>query len=162
MYGQDVGVQVQVGTPVVAVGAGTIVRADVDYRAPSLDELNALLDEANRQHITSPETLDELGGRQVWIDHGGGLITTYEHLDAIAEGIAVNQPVQAGQIIGRVGVSGTPDGAAGITRLVHLHFEFQVNGQAPYYLGQWLSIAETRRVYERIFGVPVLPLRPVE
>lgn len=162
MYGPDSGVQLRVGTPVYAAGAGQVVRADVDYRSPSIEELNALLDEANRQHITSPETLDVLGGRQVWIDHGGGLMTTYEHLNAIADGLAVGQAVQAGQLIGEVGVSGTPDGAAGITNLVHLHFEFQVNGQPPYYVGQWLSIAETRRAYERILGVGVLPLRSIE
>ncbi|MCB0203491.1 MAG: peptidoglycan DD-metalloendopeptidase family protein [Anaerolineae bacterium] len=157
IYGRDVGVDLVVGTPVVAAADGVIMRADVDYRELSPQALNALLDNANLRHDTPRDALDKLSGRQIWIDHGDGLVTTYAHLDSIVEGIGVGQPVHAGQVIGAVGVSGTPDGAAGITQFAHLHFEIRLGDQQQYYLGQWLSIEETRRAFEQIFRVPVRP-----
>lgn len=66
------------------------------------------------------------GGRVV-LDHGGGLVTTYNHLSAYAAvpGLVVRQ----GQVIGFVGTTGMSTGC-------HLHFEVQVNGAfvdpAPY------------------------------
>ncbi|MEI2692380.1 MAG: M23 family metallopeptidase [Anaerolineae bacterium] len=103
------------------------------------------------------DALNKLGGRQVWIDHGDGVVTMYAHLSSIADGIVAGQSVTAGQLIGTVGVSGTPDGAAGITQFAHLHFEIRLGDQQQYYLGQWLSIEETRRAFEQIFDVPVRP-----
>lgn len=157
IYGRDVGVDLTIGTPVVAAADGVIMRADVDYQELSPQALTALLDDAHARHDTPRDSLDKLGGRQVWIDHGDGLVTTYAHLYSIAEGIAVGQPVKAGQVIGAVGVSGTPDGAAGITQFAHLHFEIRLGDQQQYYLGQWLTIEETRRAFEQIFRVPVRP-----
>lgn len=157
IYGRDVGVDLAVGTPVVAAADGVIIRADLDYQELSPQALNALLDDAHARHDTPRDSLDKLGGRQVWIDHGDGLATTYLHLDSIAEGIQVGQPVRAGQVIATVGVSGTPDGAAGITQFAHLHFEIRTGDEHEYYLGQWLSIEETRRAFEQIFRVPVRP-----
>lgn len=157
IYGRDVGVDLAVGTPVVAAGDGVILRADVGYQELSPQTLNAMLADAHARHDTPRDALDKLGGRQIWIDHGDGVTTVYAHLSSIAEGIAVGQPVQAGQMIGAVGVSGTPDGAAGITQFAHLHFEIRLGDQQQYYLGQWLSIEETRRAFEQIFQVPVRP-----
>lgn len=157
IYSRDVGVDLVVGTPVVAVGNGVIMRADVDYQELSPQALNAMLDDAHARHDTPRDALDKLGGRQVWIDHGDGVVTVYAHLSSIGDGIAVGQPVKAGQVIGAVGVSGTPDGAAGITQFAHLHFEIRLGDAQQYYLGQWLSIEETRRAFEQIFQVPVRP-----
>ncbi|MFB0535219.1 MAG: M23 family metallopeptidase, partial [Anaerolineae bacterium] len=156
-YNKDVGVEVEVGTPVYAAGDGIILRADVDYQEMSLAEVNALLADADVLHVTPPETLEKLGGRQIWIDHGQGVITKYSHLSGIAEGITVRQRVHAGQPIGYIGVSGTPDGIAGNTQFTHLHFEIRTGNDHQYYLGQWLTIEETRRAFERIFNVPVRP-----
>ena len=156
-YGEDIGVEVEVGTPVYAAGDGTIVRADVDYQEMTLAEVNALLADANARHLTPPETLDKLGGRQVWIDHGKGVLTKYSHLSDIAAGITVTQSVHAGQLIGYVGLSGTPDGIIGNTQFPHLHFEIRTGNEHQYYLGQWLTIEEARRAFERIFDVPVRP-----
>jgi len=157
LYGKDIGVEVKIGTPVYAAGDGIIVRADVAYQEMSLAEVNALLADANARHITPPETLDKLGGRQVWIDHGNGVLTKYLHLSDIAESITVTQQVHAGQLIGYVGLSGTPDGISGNTQFPHLHFEIRTGNEHQYYLGQWLTIEETRRAFERIFNVPVRP-----
>jgi murein DD-endopeptidase MepM/ murein hydrolase activator NlpD len=54
------------------------------------------------------------GGYQVWIAHGDGLYTTYNHMSAISVGNG--QTVNAEQQVGRVGSSGNSTGS-------HLHFE---------------------------------------
>ena len=54
------------------------------------------------------------GGYQIWIAHGSGLYTTYNHLSAVSVGSG--QGVADGQQIGRVGQSGNATGP-------HLHFE---------------------------------------
>ncbi len=54
------------------------------------------------------------GGYQVWIAHGSGLYTTYNHMSAIS--VASGQHVARGQQVGRVGQSGNATGP-------HCHFE---------------------------------------
>jgi murein DD-endopeptidase MepM/ murein hydrolase activator NlpD len=54
------------------------------------------------------------GGYQVWVAHGSGLYTTYNHMSAITVGRG--QHVARGQQVGRVGMTGNATGP-------HLHFE---------------------------------------
>ena len=54
------------------------------------------------------------GGWQVWVSHGSGLYTTYNHMSAITVGNG--QGVGRGQQVGRIGQSGHATGP-------HLHFE---------------------------------------
>jgi murein DD-endopeptidase MepM/ murein hydrolase activator NlpD len=54
------------------------------------------------------------GGWQVWISHGGGLYTTYNHMSSLSVG--TGQGVGRGQQVGRIGQSGNATGP-------HLHFE---------------------------------------
>jgi murein DD-endopeptidase MepM/ murein hydrolase activator NlpD len=54
------------------------------------------------------------GGYQVWIAHGSGLYTTYNHMMSVAVGRG--QHVSRGQGVGRVGMTGNATGP-------HLHFE---------------------------------------
>ncbi len=54
------------------------------------------------------------GGYQVWIAHGSGLYTTYNHMSAITVGSGAH--VGRGQQVGRVGQTGWATGP-------HLHFE---------------------------------------
>ncbi len=54
------------------------------------------------------------GGYQVWIAHGSGLYTTYNHMSGISVGRG--QSVDRGQRVGRIGQSGRASGP-------HLHFE---------------------------------------
>jgi murein DD-endopeptidase MepM/ murein hydrolase activator NlpD len=54
------------------------------------------------------------GGYQVWIAHGSGLYTTYNHMSGVSVG--AGQRVGAGQQVGRIGQSGLATGP-------HLHFE---------------------------------------
>lgn len=54
------------------------------------------------------------GGYQVWVAHGSGLYSTYNHMSGVSVG--VGQRVSEGQQVGRVGSSGNSTGS-------HLHFE---------------------------------------
>ncbi|MDR2851053.1 MAG: M23 family metallopeptidase [Desulfovibrio sp.] len=81
----------RIGTPVVAPAQGTVVLV----------------------------ALDGAYGNSLEIDHGGGIITKYAHLQrwAVKEG----QWVKRGEIIGYVGTSGRSTGP-------HLHYEVRLNG----------------------------------
>ncbi len=57
---------------------------------------------------------DNGGGYQVWIAHGSGLFTTYNHMSAIVTHVGAH--VGRGQQVGRVGMTGNATGP-------HLHFE---------------------------------------
>jgi hypothetical protein len=59
------------------------------------------------------------GGNRVEVDHGNGLITTYNHLEGI--GVRKGESVQAGDVIAKVGTTGASTGC-------HLHFETVLNG----------------------------------
>ena len=69
-------------------------------------------------------------GNCVMIDHGGGVVTLYGHMQSIAVGYG--QTVSAGQAIGYVGSTGVSTGP-------HCHFEIRINGAqtdpAPYFSG---------------------------
>lgn len=54
------------------------------------------------------------GGYQVWISHGSGLFTTYNHMAGV--NVSAGQSVGRGQQVGRIGQSGNATGP-------HLHFE---------------------------------------
>lgn len=54
------------------------------------------------------------GGYQVWISHGSGLFTTYNHMSAVS--VSAGRSVGRGQQVGRIGQSGNATGP-------HLHFE---------------------------------------
>ncbi|NJD29803.1 MAG: M23 family metallopeptidase [Chloroflexi bacterium] len=54
------------------------------------------------------------GGYQVWINHGSGIYTSYNHLSAVT--VSSGQSVSKGQRVGRVGMSGWATGP-------HLHLE---------------------------------------
>jgi murein DD-endopeptidase MepM/ murein hydrolase activator NlpD len=61
------------------------------------------------------------GGKQIRLRHGGGLETYYLHLSAFAKGIRPGARVSQGQVIGRVGATGTATGP-------HLDFRLRRNG----------------------------------
>ncbi|MCU1516851.1 MAG: peptidase domain protein [Pseudarthrobacter sp.] len=59
------------------------------------------------------------GGNRVEIDHGNGIITTYNHLESTA--VEQGESVKVGEVIAHVGTTGSSTGC-------HLHFETLVKG----------------------------------
>lgn len=129
------------GMPVVAAKGGRIARIDSDYVEWSVDEQLKAEDEAFHLGYTPDRTLDRLRGRQVWIDHGHGVVTRYAHLQSV-ELYTVGSIVAQGTLIGRVGNSGTKAGP-------HLHIEIRVGDS---YLGEGLGEAELLVALRRAFS----------
>ncbi|WP_420402386.1 M23 family metallopeptidase [Nisaea sp.] len=76
---------------------------------------------------TAPGRINFIGwrsgyGRVVEISHGSDTLTRYAHLSAASEDLTQGQRVAAGDIIGRVGATGTATGP-------NLHYEVLVDGR---------------------------------
>lgn len=133
---------VRTGTPVQATAAGYISRIDYAYQEWSEPARAAALDNSRRLGYTPELILDLIRGRQVWIDHGGGVITRYAHLAAVAP-LQRGDVVEPGQLIGYVGQSGYPEGGS------HLHFEVRLGDS---YLGAGMTdLTALRAVVARAF-----------
>ncbi len=137
------------GTEVVAAKAGKVIRADWDYEDLTAAELDEMNQRIAAQGGCDEETLDRFRGRQVWIDHEGGVVTRYAHLSGVAEGVKVGTTVRQGQVIGYVGNSGTPESLTNPAAEMHLHFEIRVGDD---YLGRGLPADEVRALYEEAFA----------
>ncbi len=144
-------VDVPADTPVLAAKAGKVVRVDRDFIEMSLDELNDMLARSQAQGYTDAKALDRFRGRQVWIDHGGGIVTRYCHLGGIPEDVRVGDTVQAGHTVGYVGDSGTPEAVTNPGIEIHLHFEIRTGDS---YLGDGLPPDQVRYLYEQVFASP--------
>lgn len=129
------------GMPVTASKAGTIIRIDSAYAEWSVDEQIAGEDAGFKLGYTPEAILDKLRGRQIWIDHGHGVVTRYAHLQSV-ELFSVGSVVEQGTVIGRVGNSGTKAGP-------HLHIEIRV-GEG--YLGDGLTGEPLLRVLRHAFS----------
>ncbi len=143
-YAVDNCAPIERGTAVIAVADGTIIRADLSYVNLTPAELVAYQAEPN-----TDAALDKFRGRQVWLDHGGGIVSRYAHLEAIAAGIAPGRSVLQGEVIASVGESGTPESVTNPGNQYHLHFELHVDAS---YLGAGLPPASVRPLYEELFG----------
>jgi murein DD-endopeptidase MepM/ murein hydrolase activator NlpD len=143
-YGVDNCTPVTAGTPVLAAKAGRVIRADLAYVGLTPTEVQRLA-----ANPTGEEALDKYRGRQVWIDHGGGIVTRYCHLQDIAPGITVGMQVTQGQLIAFVGETGTPESVTNPGQEYHLHFEVRVGAS---FLGKDLPPAEVRSLYRTLFS----------
>ena len=130
------------GTPVVAAASGTIARADVSFLDWNREQQEIALYEALTLGYTPAATLDRIRGRQVWIDHGKGVITRYAHLSAVESSLTVGQKIEAGSLIGEVGSSGYPQGGP------HLHFEVRIGDD---FYGDGLAGDSLVRAVARLF-----------
>ncbi|MDQ2950941.1 MAG: M23 family metallopeptidase [Chloroflexota bacterium] len=130
------------GTPVNAVAAGTIVRVDREYSEWSAEQRDAALAAAVALGYTPSSTLDLIRGRQVWIDHGAGIVSRYAHLSAVAP-LTVGTAVRQGEGIGSVGSSGLPEGGP------HLHLEIRMGSS---YLGDGLEGEVLQGAINAAFG----------
>lgn len=145
-----VGVPTGYSGPAVAAKDGTVIRADLDYQEMTPTEHQAALETATQSSTTPPEILDRLRGRQVWIDHGAGIVTRYCHLSGIASGVSEGTRVEAGDIVGFVGNSGTEGGVQGTQSGAHLHFELRIDDN---YFGEGMTPEQIRRRARELFGV---------
>ncbi len=139
----------QPGTKVLAAADGVVLRADVDYVPPTAVQLATWWEDSQENGYTSPDTLDNYLGRQVWIQHPEGVVTRYAHLRSIAPDITQGVQVIRGQVIGEVGNSGSPASLESEQADAHLHFELWLRDS---FLGQFMRPIETREWVERIFA----------
>ena len=72
----------RIGTPILAAGNGTVIKAEWDSGY----------------------------GRRIEIQHANGYVTTYSHQSAFAKGIAPGVKVRQGQVIGYLGSTGLSTG----------------------------------------------------
>ena len=129
------------GTPVLAAASGTVARVDTSFLDWTRQQQDIALYEALTLGYTPTATLDRIRGRQVWIDHGRGVMTRYAHLLAV-EPLVVGQRIDAGALIGQVGSSGYPQGGP------HLHFEVRVGDS---FYGDGLGGDALVRAVSRLF-----------
>jgi murein DD-endopeptidase MepM/ murein hydrolase activator NlpD len=142
-YGVDNCVAIGLGTRVMAAKAGTIIRIDHAYADLTDATLNALFLDP-----TSVASFDAFRGRQVWIDHGDGIVTRYCHLSGVVGELQVGDTVAQGTTIAYVGESGTPGSVQAPGTEYHLHWEVRVGGS---YLGAGEGAAQVRAEYLSIF-----------
>ncbi len=154
-YGGVVSVGIAYGTPIVAVAAGTIIRADHDYVELTEEGYNQIIAAAKNSQITPPEILDKLRGRQVWIEHAGGFISRYAHLSAIPGDIVVGVQVAQGQKIGETGNSGTLEASQGTQDGPHPHVEIWKGNET--YLGKGLEPDQIWDLAAQVFGEKAVP-----
>jgi murein DD-endopeptidase MepM/ murein hydrolase activator NlpD len=139
---------IAINTPVIAAGAGKIVRADANFVDMNQGTFNRVMRDCVNEHRTSDKNEDLFRGCQVWIDHGNNMITRYAHLNKINPKVRLGQTVKPGDLIGFVGVSGTGQNLPGRAKYPHLHFEIWLDGK---YLGYGLTPAETVGIFEDVF-----------
>ncbi|MBF6599933.1 MAG: M23 family metallopeptidase [Dehalococcoidia bacterium] len=153
-YEVDSCTTIRLGTPVLAAKDGTVIRADTGYQDLTQPQLDALNTRIANGEANAPDIIDTLRGRQVWVDHGGGIVTRYDHLSAVASGIRAGSKVIQGQTIAMVGNSGTPESIAD-KKTVEMHLQFELR-MGDRYLGQGLPPAEVRALYAALF-TPLAP-----
>lgn len=142
-----------------AVADGVVIRADLNYSEVTNEFRESLLEKAAKIGRTPSDIFEHiLFGQAVFLDHGielvegKRLISIYAHMSEIADGITVGTTVERGQIIGKVGNSGTSDGAKGNRKGAHLHYELIIQDQAgERYIGQGLDYDPLTNLLDRLF-----------
>ena len=150
MYPGHVGVPTGWNGPVTASKDGTVIRADTHFTELTLTQYNELIALSKEAGMTPADAPERLRGRQVWIDHGHGIVTRYCHLERVADGIVEGASVEAGDVVATVGNSGTIDGVRGSEAGAHLHFELRIDDS---YLGHGLTAEQIRAAGRTIFGL---------
>jgi murein DD-endopeptidase MepM/ murein hydrolase activator NlpD len=136
------------GTQVLAMYRGVVIRAGLDYVDLTPRVLADLEERTDACECTDAEVFDVYRGRQIWIDHGNGVVTRYAHLGSIADGVYEGADIERGQVIAGVGESGTPESVTDPGTEMHLHAEVRI-GES--FLGDGLPPDEVRALWERLF-----------
>jgi murein DD-endopeptidase MepM/ murein hydrolase activator NlpD len=148
-YHGDVCTAITRDLEVMAMYDGVVIRADHDYVDITPAQVTELAEKTAAQGFSDEETLDIYRGRQVWIDHGNGIVTRYAHLEGIVEGIEVGVRVEAGDVIAYIGESGTPESVTAPGTEVHLHAEVRIGDS---FLGADRTPDEVRQLYNALFA----------
>ena len=146
-YFGDSCVVIERGTEVLAAYPGVVARADHTYRDLLLSDVEEIAAAIEAKGGADEETLDKLRGRQVWIDHGNGVVTRYCHLNSISAEVAPGLQVQQGQLLGGIGESGTPESVTAPGTQLHLHWEVRLGDS---FLGAGLEPGDVRDLYARL------------
>ncbi len=147
-YAYDNCATIEPGTPTLAAKDGIIVRADVGYTDLTQEELATANERIAAGGANDFDVLDLFRGRQVWIDHGKGIVTRYAHLSGIPPEVVVGARVAQGQAVGMIGDSGTPESLSNPGQENHLHWELRTGDT---FLGAGLLPAEVRAIYAHVF-----------
>ena len=137
---------VTVDTEVFASSDGTIIRADWGYTPMTESEWRYRSEYTKRFPNTFVK--HDFGGRQIWIDHGDGVVTTYNHLSRLDNSVKTGKKIKGGDRIGWAGNSGLLGEAQGNHAGIHLHFEIWVDG---FYLGYEMEPETVRKYIKWIF-----------
>lgn len=154
-YQGTVSVPITYGTPIQAVAAGLVIRADHDYVELTIEEYDEVIAESAAGLGTPAGALDKLRGRQVWIQHPGGFVSRYAHLATIEPGLQVGSAVSQGQQLATTGNSGTVEAAMLTEDDPHPHVEIWQGEHT--YLGSGLEPAEIYVLAEQLFGTAAMP-----
>lgn len=146
-YFGDSCVVIERGTPVIAAYDGVVLRADHQFQELLLEQFAALEAQIEKDGAADDETMDKYRGRQVWIDHGNGVITRYCHLNSISAEIAPGLRVSQGQMLGGIGESGTPESVTAPGTQLHLHWEVRIDES---FLGEDQDPDSVRSLYQRL------------
>ncbi|MEI6222347.1 MAG: M23 family metallopeptidase [bacterium] len=134
-----------VGTKVYAAYTGKIIRIDKNYKEPSKAQYDQMISRALHSKITPPDVLDMLRGRQIWVEHGPGVVTRYCHLSSVNQDIVVGQIIKTGDFVGAMGNSGVMWEELGS----HLHFEIRVGDS---FLAAGLPYPKLKELYTKAFS----------
>lgn len=148
LYEVDNCTAIKKNTPAIAAKDGVVIRADHDYHDLTQEELDAANAQIDAGNPNAFEVIDLFRGRQVWIDHGHGIVSRYAHLEGIPDDIVVGREVLQGETVGYIGDSGTPESISNPDTEIHLHWELRTGDT---FLGQGLPPDEVRALYKGLF-----------
>jgi murein DD-endopeptidase MepM/ murein hydrolase activator NlpD len=107
-----------------------------------------LLDIAAKAKQTPAYILDKMRGRSIWVQHDNGVLARYCHMGELSKGLTIGSKVKTGDVLGKVGNSGTSQGALEADGDLHLHLDILLYGELFW---QNLSKKEIRDVLTNIF-----------
>lgn len=134
-------------TRILAAQDGVILRSDLNYipfRGQEFQNSSKHWQNHKRTFV-----MRSFGGRQVWIDHGNGVVTCYNHLDKIFDQVKPGTRIRRGEAIGLAGNSGLQGESLENNSGVHLHFEVWVDGE---FLGNGLPLPQVKWLFHRLFA----------
>jgi peptidoglycan LD-endopeptidase LytH len=144
------------GEPVVTVAEGEILRIDQAYENQDPEELAFLAGMADKPGLLGGYAVDRLRGRQVWVRHPSGHVSIYSHLSEVHPELRPGDPVEQGQVIGRLGNSGALPRDGESQASPRLGWELWAPG-GSHHLGQDMEPLDIHRQVAGMFSNQALP-----